>query len=245
MSSVRPIYNEDGFTLKDLRSAENLLDIQIKIICAENFNTVIYEGAEKNIIVYLYKQWNHFDLINSMTFFGSSYFGNKCNKPLSDRHESCFCLLEEVFCVFILSPFSASSLCSSSTLLVFHILISHPVLFSFSSSRNTFQFCLTLLFFLRFSSSILWFPFTFSTPFPYFIFFTFILFLYLITFPTLSSSIFQEVVSCIVRRNFGKPVKNRSGYTALMRYRTRCNNFFEPHQFMHNLIDYFMGNPGE
>ena len=86
-------YNEDGLTLEDVRNVENLLDIQIKIICAENFNTVIYKRAEKDIIIHLYKQGNHFDFINSMAaFFGSSYFCNQCNKPLStDRKKTHVC----------------------------------------------------------------------------------------------------------------------------------------------------------
>jgi hypothetical protein len=77
-------YNEDGFTLQDIKNVEQLLDIQIKIICAENFNSVIYQGEEKSRKVNLYKNGNHFDTINSMkAFFGSSYFCEKCNQPLS------------------------------------------------------------------------------------------------------------------------------------------------------------------
>ena len=34
-------YNEDGFTMKEVTNVENL-DIQIEVIRAENFNTVIW-----------------------------------------------------------------------------------------------------------------------------------------------------------------------------------------------------------
>ena len=40
-------YNEEGFTLEDVKHAEELLNIQIKVVCAENFNTIIYSGEEK------------------------------------------------------------------------------------------------------------------------------------------------------------------------------------------------------
>lgn len=36
-------YSENGFTLADVKNIESLLDIQIIVICAENFNSVIYK----------------------------------------------------------------------------------------------------------------------------------------------------------------------------------------------------------
>jgi len=48
-------YNEEGFTLEDIKHAEELLDIQIKVVCAENFNTIIYSGEERETKIYLYK----------------------------------------------------------------------------------------------------------------------------------------------------------------------------------------------
>jgi len=36
-------YNKEGFTLQDIKDTEELLDVQIKVVCAENFNT-IYNG---------------------------------------------------------------------------------------------------------------------------------------------------------------------------------------------------------
>jgi len=39
-------YNEVGFTLEDIKHAEKLLNIQIKVVCADNFNTIISSGEE-------------------------------------------------------------------------------------------------------------------------------------------------------------------------------------------------------
>ena len=81
-------YNEEGFTLKDIKHAEELLDIQIKIVCAENFNTIIYSGKEKETKIYLYKNGNHFDVINSMkAFFGYCYYCDKCYKPYKNKNK--------------------------------------------------------------------------------------------------------------------------------------------------------------
>jgi hypothetical protein len=44
-------YNEEGFTLEDIKNVEVLLDIQIKVICAESFNSIIYSGEEKETMV--------------------------------------------------------------------------------------------------------------------------------------------------------------------------------------------------
>jgi len=37
-------YNEEGFTLEDIKNVEELLNIQVKVVCAESFNTIIYSG---------------------------------------------------------------------------------------------------------------------------------------------------------------------------------------------------------
>jgi hypothetical protein len=60
-------YNRNYFTLDDIANIERLLNIQIKIVAAECFNSIIYSGLEKDVKVYLYKNGNHFDTINSMT----------------------------------------------------------------------------------------------------------------------------------------------------------------------------------
>ncbi|XP_072377781.1 uncharacterized protein [Diabrotica undecimpunctata] len=76
-------YN-DGFTLDNFKKAEELLDVQIKIICAENFNTIIYEGPEKTAKIYLYKNGNHFDVINNLKgLYGSRFYCAKCDTPYS------------------------------------------------------------------------------------------------------------------------------------------------------------------
>jgi len=79
-------YNEEGFTLEDIKNVEELLNVQIKVICAESFNSIIYSGEEKETKIYLYKNGNHFDVINSMkAFLGSIYYCNKCDKPYNNK----------------------------------------------------------------------------------------------------------------------------------------------------------------
>jgi hypothetical protein len=48
-------YNRNYFTLDDIANIERLLKIQIKIVAAECFNSIIYSGLEKDVKVYLYK----------------------------------------------------------------------------------------------------------------------------------------------------------------------------------------------
>ena len=80
-------YNEEGFTLEDIKNIEELLDIQIKVVCAENFNTIIYSGKEKETKIYLYKNRNHFDVINSMkAFLGCCYYCEKFDKPYNNKN---------------------------------------------------------------------------------------------------------------------------------------------------------------
>jgi hypothetical protein len=84
-----------GLTLESIKKIEEKLDIQINIICAENFNTIIHSGPDKDIKIYLYKNKNHFDVINSMTaFFGSSYYCHKC-KTSYDHKDKHKCKQEE------------------------------------------------------------------------------------------------------------------------------------------------------
>jgi transposase-like protein len=65
-------------------------------------NSVIYSGLEKDVKVYLYKNGNHFDTINSMTgFYGQSYYCEKCDKPYQnkDGHK---CKTKDKICVMLL-----------------------------------------------------------------------------------------------------------------------------------------------
>lgn len=76
-----------GLTLEDIKKVEKKLDIQINIICAESFNSIIYNGSDKPIKIYLYKNKNHFDVINSMTgLLGSSYYCHNCKKPYNNKN---------------------------------------------------------------------------------------------------------------------------------------------------------------
>ena len=80
-------YNEEGFTLEDIKNVEELLNVQIKVVCAESFNS-IYFGEENETKIYLYKNGNHFDVINSMkAFLGSCYYCSKCDKPYNNKNK--------------------------------------------------------------------------------------------------------------------------------------------------------------
>jgi len=86
LCNMLPEYNEEGFTLNDIKNVELALDIQINVICAENLNTLIYKGEDKETKIYLYKNGNHFDVIKSAKgFYGSSYYCNKCDKPYHNK----------------------------------------------------------------------------------------------------------------------------------------------------------------
>lgn len=79
---------EHGFSLEDVKQVELLLDVQIKIICAENFNTVIYGGPEKDTKLYLYKTKNHYDAINRLAgLYGRNNYCNKCDTGYDHGHK--------------------------------------------------------------------------------------------------------------------------------------------------------------
>ncbi|KAK7590294.1 hypothetical protein V9T40_001907 [Parthenolecanium corni] len=82
-------YCEEGFTLDDIRSCEELLKVQVKIICAENFNNIIYKGRKEcKTKLYLYKQGNHYDVITKMgAFYGASYYCEKCDKVFQNKDQ--------------------------------------------------------------------------------------------------------------------------------------------------------------
>ena len=63
------------------------MDIQIIVVCAESFNTIMYSGKETETKNYLYKYGNHFDVINSMKdFLGSCYYCNKYDKLYNNKN---------------------------------------------------------------------------------------------------------------------------------------------------------------
>ncbi|XP_028132068.1 uncharacterized protein LOC114327599 [Diabrotica virgifera virgifera] len=79
---------EEGFNLEDFKQAEELLNVQIKIICAENFNNIIYQGTEKTTKIYLYKNKNHFDVINSLTgLYGKHFYCEKCDTSYDGKNK--------------------------------------------------------------------------------------------------------------------------------------------------------------
>ncbi len=79
-----------GLTLEDIKKIEQKLDTQINTVCAENLNSITHAGSDKDIKIYLYKNKNHFDVINSMTaFFGRSYYCHDCKTSYhnKDKHK--------------------------------------------------------------------------------------------------------------------------------------------------------------
>jgi len=77
-----------GLTIEDIKKIEQKLDIQIKVVCAEKLNSIIYSGPDKDIKIYLYKNKNHFDVINSMAaFFGSSYYCHECDTKYNNKDQ--------------------------------------------------------------------------------------------------------------------------------------------------------------
>lgn len=47
------VYNEEdlGVTVEDIRNVESLLGVQIKIVCEENFNSIVYKGEEAETVL--------------------------------------------------------------------------------------------------------------------------------------------------------------------------------------------------
>ena len=100
--------NDYGNDLSDIEKFAKHLGIEINIIDAEQFNSIIYKankGSEDKI--YLLKTRNHFDVIKSMTaFYDTPYYCNECKKAYTkrDKHKcpskclSCFTYAKERKC---------------------------------------------------------------------------------------------------------------------------------------------------
>ena len=90
------LYNKAGIPqeigdISVIEEFEKYLDCCICIIDQQNFLNFSYEGdMEKEFKIYLYKNGNHFDLVNSnklQGFFGKDYFCKKCNKTYTHKNQ--------------------------------------------------------------------------------------------------------------------------------------------------------------
>jgi len=84
--------------LDTIKAFEDYLDCCITIIDGDQFNNVVYPDTSsedytpKDFNIYLYKNKNHFDLINSNKvagFFGKTFFCEKCKKTHTSRSHKC------------------------------------------------------------------------------------------------------------------------------------------------------------
>ena len=100
--------NDYGNDLSDIEKFAKHLGIEINIIDAEQFNSIIYtanKGSEDKI--YLLKTRNHFDVIKSLTaFYDTPYYCHECKKAYTkrDKHKcpskclSCFTYMKDTKC---------------------------------------------------------------------------------------------------------------------------------------------------
>ena len=100
--------NDYGNNLSDVEVFAKHLGIEINIINAEQFNSIVYtanKGSEDKIC--LLKTRNHFDVIKSLTaFYDSPYYCHECKKAYTkrDKHKcpskclSCFTYAKERKC---------------------------------------------------------------------------------------------------------------------------------------------------
>ena len=100
--------NDYGNNLSDIETFAKNLAIEINIIDAEHFNSIIYtanKGSEDKI--YLLKTRNHFDVIKSLTaFYDTPYYCHECKKVYTkrDKHKcpskclSCFTYAKDKKC---------------------------------------------------------------------------------------------------------------------------------------------------
>ena len=100
--------NDYGNDLSDIETFAKHLGIEINIIDAEQFNSIIHtanKGSEDKI--YLLKRRNHFDTIKSLTaFYDTPYYCHQCKKAYTkrDKHKcpskclSCFTYAKDKKC---------------------------------------------------------------------------------------------------------------------------------------------------
>ena len=100
--------NDYGNDLSDIEKFAKHLGIEINIIDAEQFNSIVHtanKGSEDKI--YLLKTRNHFDVIKSLTaFYDTPYYCHECKKTYTkrDKHKcpskclSCFTYTKDTKC---------------------------------------------------------------------------------------------------------------------------------------------------
>ena len=100
--------NDYGNDLSEVETFAKHLRIEINIIDAEQFNSIVYTantGPENKI--YLQKTRNHFDVIKSLTaFYDTLYYCHECRKAYikRDKHKcpskclSCFAYTKDNKC---------------------------------------------------------------------------------------------------------------------------------------------------
>ena len=100
--------NDYGNDLSDIEKFAKHLGIEINIIDAKQFNSIVHtanKGSEDKI--YLLKTRNHFDVIKSLTaFYDTPYYCHECKKAYTkrDKHKcpskclSCFTYTKDTKC---------------------------------------------------------------------------------------------------------------------------------------------------
>ena len=97
--------NDYGNDLSDIEKFAKHLGIEINIINAEQFNSIVHTDSEDKI--YLLKTRNHFDVIKSLTgFYDTPYYCHECEKAYTkrDKHKcpskslSCFTYAKDKKC---------------------------------------------------------------------------------------------------------------------------------------------------
>lgn len=82
----------EPFTLHSFKMVEKYLkNVRIKIISADNFNTVIYKGiGARDITIHIYHHDTHYDVITSMAaFYGMSDYCQLCDKAYKHKKHIC------------------------------------------------------------------------------------------------------------------------------------------------------------
>ena len=89
---ARELHEKAGITLKacgvdDVKSFQNVLpEFRIHILSKDHFNSVIYQGPEGGVPIYLYLHDQHYDVVTKITgFLGRSYYCLQCKKGYNNK----------------------------------------------------------------------------------------------------------------------------------------------------------------